>query len=100
MLVKLRKPLLQRLWPYDCLLLVLARVVIGCNLYYLNWVFLLVLDDVINDLCIYMDMCPKKKNVNGVCEKMKKMMAKNEHSAQKGAQLKFAHINICIFLSN
>ena len=32
---------------------------------------------------------PKKKNVNGVCEKMKKMMAKYEHNAQKEAELKF-----------
>ena len=34
---------------------------IACNLDFLNWVILLVLVDVINDLCIYMDMCPKKE---------------------------------------
>ena len=52
-------------------------------------------------ICVFIWICaPKKKNVNGVCEKMKNMMAKNEHSAQKGAELNFAHIKICIFLSN
>ena len=40
----------------NCVLLVLARVVIACNLYYLNWVILLVVVDVKNVLCIYMDM--------------------------------------------
>ena len=55
-------------------------------------------------ICAFIWICaPKKKNVKGVCEKekkLKKMMAKNEHDAQRGAELNFAHINICIFLSN
>ena len=68
---------------------------------FLNWVILLVLVDVINDLCIYMDMGPRKEKCEWcVRKKMKKMMAKNEHDAQRGAELNFAHVNICIFLSN
>ena len=53
-------------------------------------------------ICVFIWICaPKEKNVNGVCEKkMKKLIAKNEHDAQIGAELNFAHVNICIFLSN
>ena len=62
---------------------------------------MLILADVINDLCLYMDMCPKREKCEWcVREKMKKMMAKNEHDAQRGAELLFAQVNICIFLSN
>ena len=41
----------------------------------------------------------KKEKLKKVCEKMKKMKAKNEHDAQRGAELNFAHVNICIILS-
>ena len=46
-------------------------------------------------------MCPKKEKREWcVRKKMKGMMAKSEHDAQRGAELNFAHVNICIFLSN
>ena len=32
-------------------------------------------------------MPPKRKIVNGVCEKMEKMIAKDRHDAQKRAEL-------------
>ena len=39
---------------------------------------------------MYVDMLPQKEKCEWcVREKMKKMMAKNEHNAQKGAELKF-----------
>ena len=65
----------------------LARVVTARDLDYviLNVAILLVLVD----LSVYC-MCPQiQKILNGVCEKMKKIKAKNEHNAQKGAELKF-----------
>ena len=44
-------------------------------------------------------MCaPEKRNLNGVCEKMIKMMVEDEHDAQRRAELKFStHQYLYIF---
>ena len=41
------------------------------------------------DVLIYMDLPPKWKKLNDVCEEMKKTKAINGHDAQKGAELNF-----------
>ena len=83
-LSKTSKAVAGKLVFRNCVLLVLARVVIARDLYYFECWNFVNLDNVIDDWYIYVKI-PSKK----VCEKMKNMKEKNERDAQKGAELKF-----------
>ena len=71
-------------WVFRYSCLIMLRYLIFCC-------FIVVIDD------LYM---PPQKKVDWCVRKMKNVKAKNEYDAQKGAELSFAHISICIFLSS